>query len=132
MERVPPSVAVASLLDPKEQPAPGLPPPGQPQPASGVPTGTPTASLGGRAPDGLQGSSQLGLHGVYPDELAAGGSEEAPLGHGVRWVKHGSSPAEAGSKKTKKSNNGSDGNSHQLLLLQHGSSQQPAASSHGC
>ena len=132
MERAPPSVAEASVLDSEEQPAPGLPPPGQPQPTSGVPTRTPTDSLGGRAPGGLQGSSQLGSHGVSPDEVAAGGSEEAPLGHGVRWVKHGSSPAEAGSKKTKKSNNGSDGNSHQLLLLQHGSSQQPAASSHGC
>ena len=117
------------MLDSEEQPAPGLPPPGQPQPTSGVPTRTPTDSLGGRAPGGLQGSSQLGSHGVSPDEVAAGGSEEAPLGHGVRWVKHGSSPAEAGSKKTKKSNNGSDGNSHSFSFcsMAAASSQQPAA-----
>ena len=87
MERAPPCVAEATLLDSEEQAAPGLPPPGQPQPTSGVPTRTPTDSLGGRAPGGLQGSSQLGSHGVSPDEVAAGGSEEAPLGHGVRWVR---------------------------------------------
>ena len=45
-ERAPPCVAEATLLDSEEQAAPGLPPPGQPQPTSGLSTETVTDSLG--------------------------------------------------------------------------------------
>ena len=86
-ERAPPCVVEASLLDSEEQAAPGLPPPGQPQPTSGLSTESVTDSLGDDS-SALHGSSQLGSHGGAPNEAAAvnEGDGEA-LGHGVRWVK---------------------------------------------